>query len=311
MKRKLFQKEDILLLLGATFCCLLWGSAFPVIKIGYEQWGIASDETGRQLLFAGIRFVISGIMAVVIGSVVNKKILVPTKESFGSIFHLSLLQTVIQYFFFYVGLARTTGTKASIVEALNVFVAIFVSSIVFRQDKIRKDQIYGSVIGFAGVVFLQVWGSEISWTFRISGEGFIFASTVAYAFSSVYLKKYSKRFDPFLLSGYQFILGGLLLVAMALFYPGELAIEELYFNGKSIGVLLYLALVSAVAYSIWGVLLKRFPVARVVTYGFLTPVFGVVLSAFLLGEWRHLNPLVTIVSLLLVGIGTTIAQREA
>ena len=37
-------------------CCLLWGSAFPCIKIGCGMFDIDSASTSSQILFAGLRF---------------------------------------------------------------------------------------------------------------------------------------------------------------------------------------------------------------------------------------------------------------
>lgn len=53
---------------------------------------------------------------------------------------------------------------------------------------------------------------------------------------------------------------------------------------KSVILLLYLAFLSAAAFSIWGVLLRYNPVSKVSIYGFMNPVFGVILSALLLTE---------------------------
>ena len=79
----------------------------------------------------------------------------PRKSAVGKIIWLSLLQTVLQYFFFYVGLAHTSGVKASVIEAVNVFVAILVSGYIFHQEKIRAGKLIGCVIGFAGVVLIN------------------------------------------------------------------------------------------------------------------------------------------------------------
>ena len=54
--------------------------------------------------------------------------------------------------------------------------------------------------------------------------------------------------------------------------------------GKGMAMLVYLALVSAAAYSLWGILLKYNPVSKVAVFGFMNPVFGVILSALLLNE---------------------------
>ena len=48
----------------ACFCCLLWGSAFPCIKLGYQLFAIQSSDTASQILFAGIRFVQDAILYV-------------------------------------------------------------------------------------------------------------------------------------------------------------------------------------------------------------------------------------------------------
>lgn len=49
-------------LLLATFCCLLWGSAYPAIKHGYAMFGIARHDVASQMVFAGVRFVAAGLL---------------------------------------------------------------------------------------------------------------------------------------------------------------------------------------------------------------------------------------------------------
>ena len=148
------------------------------------------------------------------------RLLLPKKESLRPILHLSLLQTTLQYLFFYIGLGQTTGVKSSIIEALSVFVAMFVACLVFRQETLQRNNIVGSVLGFAGVVVLELWGSNES-SANVGGwlgigELCILLSTVAYAFSSVYLRKYSEKELPFVLSGYQFMVGGVTLVLLGM-----------------------------------------------------------------------------------------------
>ena len=109
---------------STMLCCLLWGSAFPSIKIGYKIFGIDSSDNMSQLLFAGIRFTLAGLMVIISGSIIQKKFLHPTSKAVPKVAVLSLFQTVLQYTFFYLGLARTTGMKSSIITASNVFFAI-------------------------------------------------------------------------------------------------------------------------------------------------------------------------------------------
>lgn len=73
--------HPVIMAILATICCLLWGSAFPAIKLGYRWFDIAAEATGTQILFAGCRFTLAGILTVIIGSILAGKVLVPKKES--------------------------------------------------------------------------------------------------------------------------------------------------------------------------------------------------------------------------------------
>ena len=296
IKRGWMQKT-VVVWFGALLCCLLWGSAFPCIKIGYRLFEVDAADTASQILFAGCRFTLAGILAVGIGSVMEGSFLWPEKRAVKEIIWLSLLQTIIQYFFFYMGLAHTSGVKASIIEAINVFIAILVAGVLFHQEKITSRKIVGCVLGFAGVVLINLNG--MNFQFSLAGEGAIFFSTIAYAFSSVFVKKFSQKFNPVMLSAYQFIIGGIVLMAAGCAMGGHIT----KVTPAGLGLLIYLAMVSAVAYSLWGILLKYNPVSKVTVFGFMNPVFGVLLSALLLGETDQASGMLGLLSLFLVCVG--------
>ena len=142
MNKKLLTKTPVVCGL-AIICCLLWGSAFPCIKIGYQMFNIPSGAVGSQFLFAGIRFTLAGILTILFGSLLSKKILVPKKESLFSVFKLSMVQTVLQYVFFYIGLANTSGVKSSIINAANVFLSILFAVFIFKYEKMTVLKVLG------------------------------------------------------------------------------------------------------------------------------------------------------------------------
>lgn len=303
-KKDTIMTKTIVVWLGALLCCALWGSAFPCIKIGYRLFDIPSDAVETQILFAGLRFTLAGVLALLIGSVLSRRWLIPKKGSGVKIVKLCMLQTVAQYLFFYVGLAHTSGVRASIIEGVNVFIAILVASLIFHQEPLTARKMIGSVIGFAGVVLVNLTGDAGAGGFALLGDGCIVLSTVAYAFSSVYLKRYSKEEDPVVLSGWQFVLGGLIMIACGLVFGGRLTVV----TPAGLAMLVYLAVVSAVAYSLWGVLLKYNPISRVAVFGFMNPVFGVILSAIFLREAGSLGGM-CMISLVLVCGGIYIVNR--
>lgn len=265
---------------AALFCNLLWGSAFPFIKLGYAAFGIVSEDTASQILFAGTRFTLAGILTIAIGSLASHQFLAPTKKNIPSIMKLSLFQTILQYFFFYVALAHTTGVKASIIEASNVFFAILFTAVFMKSEKNLTRKLLWCIPGFLGVLLINLNGQTLQFSFAWNGEGFILLSTLAASCSTVLIKKYSQDVSPVLLSGWQFVFGGALMAIAGFVLGGRLHA----LSGTGWWILLWLAFVSAAAYSIWSLLLKYHPVSKVAVFGFSNPVFGVFLSALLLHE---------------------------
>ena len=298
-KKSVIMQKMIVVIALATICDLLWGSAFPFIKLGYQVFQIPSDATATQILFAGLRFTLAGILVILFMSIVKGQFLMPkSMKTVGRICILSCFQTILQYVLFYIGLAHTNGVKGSIIEASNVFIAIFVASLIFRQEKLTSKKLIGSLIGFAGVVFINLKGL----TFDLNiGDICIFLSTFAYAMSSVLLKRYSKEEYSVMLSGYQFLLGGIFMIIAGLVFGGRLTVFT--FNGGVL--LLYLAFISAMAYSLWATLLTYNPISKVAVMGFLNPVFGVILSAIILKEGDVINYR-SVIALILVCIGICI-----
>lgn len=299
-----FMRKTAVVWFGAFICCLLWGSAFPCVKIGYRMMQIEAGDYATQMLYAGYRFAIAGILVIIFGSIGKKKALIPQKKSWDKIFILSMFQTVGQYIFFYIGLAHTTGVKSSIIIGTNAFVAILVASLLFHQEKLTMRKVAGCVVGFAGVALVTLNGRGLDLNMSVTGEGFMFLSTVAYAFSSVYFKRYAKEEDSFVLSGYQFLLGGIILSVIGYLLGGRIAV----FDKESMAMLIYLALVAAVAYTLWGILLKYNPISRVAVYGCMNPVIGVILSVLLLHEKDQASGARSALALILVSIGIYIVN---
>lgn len=291
----------------ALLCCFLWGSAFPMVKTGYELFGVGENDTASQILFAGMRFALAGILVIIFGSAIAKKPLYPkTKSEVGHILILALFQTVLQYIAFYIGLAHTSGVKSSVLVSLNVFLSLIISAVVFKMEKLTVAKLLGVVVGFAGVVIINFEAGGFA-GFSINGEGAIIFSAFAYSVSSVLIKKYSVSENPVMLSGWQFLVGGVVMIAGGLAFSGKVDTSLSIVN---FAALLYLALISAVAYTVWGLLLKHNPVSKVAVIGFTNPIFGVLLSALFLGETSEAFSLKNLVSLVFVCVGIYIVNAK-
>ena len=307
MKNRHFLETKAGLFTAAITACLLWGSAAPCIKLGYQLFQIPADDAMSQLLFAGCRFMLAGFLTVLLGSVMEQRVLMPRKGSFGMLLALALTQTIFQYFFFYLGLSKAPGYKGSVFSPSSAFFAVLFSTLVFRQEKLTARKLIGCLIGFSGVLVINLPAGESGGGFRLTGEGFLLMAAVSAAVSTVLIRRFSARENPVTLSGYQFLIGGSVLALVGISAGGRLqpAAPSAWL------LLVYLGLLSAVAYSLWSLLLKHHPVSRVTIFTFVNPVFGVFLSALILGEGSQLNLPRCILALLLVSLGIRIVNGPA
>ena len=290
--------NPVFIVIGALLCCALWGSATPFIKMGYRSMffdGYISVQS--IILFAGIRFAAAGFITIAIYSIARKKLLYPKRQSLDKIAMVAAFQTVIQYFFFYVGLANTSGAKGTIISGSSSFFAIFISSLIFRQEKLTVKKVVACVVGFAGIIAVNLQGLDFS--MNLMGDAFVLFSAMSLAFSSVLIKIFSKNEDPVVISGYQFMLGGTVMIIGGLIAGGEIE----FFDLTGAAILVYLAFLSAIAYALWGILLKFNPVSKVTIFSFMTPVFGVILTELMLPDESTVKLVNLLLSLILVCAG--------
>ena len=135
----------------AALCCALWGSTSPILKAGFGWMSLSSGDYAGQLLFAGMRFVLAGLMVLALSVPLRRRMPWPNKADWKPIAVISLFQTVLQYVFYYIGLATAGSITASIVGGVNTFTSILLSALIFRQEKLTAPKIAGCALGLAGV----------------------------------------------------------------------------------------------------------------------------------------------------------------
>lgn len=301
-----FWTKPVVVFFAALFCCLLWGSASPSIKIGYELFQIAADDTPSRILFAGVRFTIAGLMVIAYESIRQHHLIVPRRSSWKYVLTLSCTQTILQYVFFYWALALISGVHGSIINAAGTFFSILLSVFVFHFEKLTTGKVLGSIAGFAGVLLIVTQGADLSAPVSLTGELFMIIAALSSALAGCLIKKFSAYENPVVLSGWQFLIGGLVMILIGLLSGGRLQPT----GASAILLLVYMGFISAGAYTIWGILLKYNDVSRITILGFMNPVFGVLLSALFLGESKDAFNGLTLIALLLVCLGIFLSQKK-
>ncbi len=298
-----FTNRKVVFLL-ASLCCLLWGSAYPAIKNGYALFNIAAHDIPSKLVYAGWRFVLAGLVLLVVAAIWKKPVFQLTGRNFCQVALVGLTQTSLQYVLFYIGLAYATGVKSSIMNATGTFFSVLLAHFIYKNDRLSFNKVLGCVVGFAGVMVVNFSDGLLSFDFTLLGEGFVVIAAFVLSAASIYGKKVSQHVDSVVLTGWQLAIGGAALLLIGLVTGGTLA--TLTF--KSAALMAYMVALSSVAFSLWTILLKYNRVSMITVFNFMIPVFGTLLSGLFLDEnfleWKNG------VALLLVCYGIWLVTKE-
>ncbi|WP_366296066.1 DMT family transporter [Paenibacillus sp. AN1007] len=295
--------DPFIVMLVAGLCCLLWGSAYPSIKLGYAAFHILPEDIASKYVFAGYRFSLAGILLLLLYRVGFRRKLKLRGREWASLGVLGVLQTGLQYMFFYVGVANTTGVKGSIMNATTTFFSVVLAHFIYKNDKLSRNKIIGCVLGFIGVIIVNFHADLLTFSFSFTGEGFIIIAALVFSITAIYAKRLTASIDVMMITGVSLLVGGLALTLLGLSFGGRVT----HFTWESTMNLVYLALLSSAAFCLWNVLLKYNKVGKVSVYNFLIPIFGALLSALFLGEtiWELKN----LAALLLVSMGIYLVNQ--
>lgn len=270
----------------AVLCCLLWGSAFPAVKAGYAMLHVAKSDTAAQMLFAGWRFLAAGAILLVLAALTGKS-LVPPRDQTPKVVALGIVQTTVQYVFFYIGLAHATGVKSSIMNSTGAFFGVILAHFLYANDRLTPRKALGCLLGFLGVLAVNLGGKGLDFEFSLLGEGFVVIAAFVLAAAGIWGKTISQKMDAMVMTGWQLAIGGAALLGIGFAFGGRLE----GFDIRSLTLLAYMAGLSAAAFALWSLLLKHNPVGMLAVFNFLIPVFGVLLSALFLHEpvlaWKN------------------------
>lgn len=280
-KTSIFQ-QPVWVVVFALTAAIAWGWAFPLIKIGFREFGITPDMASAKMLFAGIRFAAAGLIVLSVAKSSGRSFRKSKTSDWWFILAFALMNTALHYFFFYVGMSHSEGSRAAILNSLGTFLVVLLACACFKSDKLTARKLTGCAAGFAGILALNLGGAE-SGQFTWLGDGMIILNAICSAVANLMTRGLSRRVDVFVGTGYSLTIGGMLLVIVGLAFGGTLP----QVNMLGIVCLLLLIAISAVGFALYNKLLSCNPVGKVAIYNSLIPFVGVATSCLCLGETFH------------------------
>lgn len=279
----IFQRPLWVVIFALT-AAIAWGWAYPLIKLGFQEFGITTPMTGSKMLFAGIRFMISGLIILGIAWNNKKNFQVKRVSDWWYILLFALLNTTIHYACFYIGLSYSDGARAAILNSLGVFILVLLACLFFKTDKLNSRKIIGCFMGFSGILFLNI-GTVNSGQFTWLGDGMIVLNALCSAFAGLMTRGLSKKVDIFVGTGYSLAIGGGLLILPGLLMNGSLPQT----TWAGIVILSLLVCISSLGFALYNKLLSCNPIGKVAIFNSLIPAVGAVTSCWCLQEPFYIN----------------------
>ena len=273
-------------LLFSILVMLLWGLLFPMVKLSYKLFGVVS--IGDILFFAGLRFVICGILILLYSLIRNPKAFRPAKANLFPILLSGVFAIILHYAFTYVGLSLTNGSKTAIIKQLGAVFYIWFAGFFFADDKINAQKVKALILALAGILVINLDSTGIHF---YVGDLLIILASFCTVFSNVISKRVFQKVEPIVSTGISQFFGGLVLLVVGSLCGGQIG-TFIPTNKQQILVFGGILLASTVSYCSWFLVVQKENLSKLFIVKFSEPLFAALFGALLLGEqvfdWRYL-----------------------
>lgn len=289
----------------AIFCAFGWSLAYPLIKIGYQEFQIGSGDPGGKIVFAGIRFLFAGILVLGFCCLKQKKLDLKKKSDVWWLILLAVVNIALHYMFAYIGLGYNPSARSTILDSMGGFFLIILSTILFSDDRISALKGIGCALGIAGIVAINIQpGAGFFEHITFKGDGMILLNACCAAFGGVITRVASKKMNIMQATGHSMMIGGALLLVIGL----AIGVHSPWnWSLKGVFVLTTLVMISAVCFAVYNALLAYHPISEIAIYNALIPVLGVIFAALLLKEelkWQYF------IAVMMVACGIYLVNRK-
>lgn len=251
--------------------CVIWGSTWLVIKVGYGGLG--------PFTVAALRFLIAGAVLAVILPFVGARW--PRGREWILVFFVGVALFAADYGLIYWGEQFLDSGLTAVLFATLPLITVALAHVYIPGDRITPRKLAGTLVAFIGVIALFAERLTLDLE-KVGPMAAIIAATVFGAAAGVATKKHGARLHAAALNAPAMLVGSATLAAAALLSGEGLRLPQ---DATTWGAILYLAIAgSVVTFLIYFSLLKTWSVTSLSFISVFTPAIALMLGFVLLGE---------------------------
>ena len=231
--------------------------------------------------------------------------LLPERGEWPSLWIAALLFAV-QIAAMNIGFDRTSGAMASVLIATNPLYAVLFAHFLIAGDRMTAAKALGLLLAMAGTTLALLGDGDIAaLNPGAAGNWIVLSSAVLLGFRLTLSARFVRRIDPTRVAMWQMVL------SLPLFGAGALLLEEIAWAhvgaGPIAGLLYQGVVIAGVGFTVSYHLMSRYTPSVMMSFNFVSPIAGVVFSAWLLGD--RIGPLL-LAGMALVAVGLCLVARR-
>ena len=274
----------------------LWGGNPVAVKFSLLAF--------PPLTTAFLRFAI-GIACIALWARWRGVALLPEKGEWRALWIVALLFAV-QIALMNVGFDRTSGAMGSVLIATNPLFAVMFAHFLVAGDRMTPVKALGLTVAMAGTSFAMLEDSDIAtFDFGAAGNWIVLSSAVMLGLRLALSARFVRRIEPTKVALWQMVL------SLPLFGVGALWLEEIAWDavgaGPIAGLLFQGVVIAGVGFTVSYHLMRRYTPSVMMSFNFVSPIAGVLFSAWLLGD--RVGPLL-LAGMALIAVGLYLVARQ-
>ena len=266
-------KLAVKIFLAYAALCFIWGSTWLAIRIGLESL--------TPIFSAGLRFSVASVFIYLIMKIKNISL---QTDRFSLYLYLMMgyFSFVIPFGLVYWAEQFVPSGMAAVLFAVYPFWVVIFTNIRIPGESIGFYKIFGTVLGFAGIVIIFSDSFSGDLTSYLIGMFAVVLSGIMQAWIAVSIKKFGHHLHPLTMNFLPMVIAGISMVIIAFFAED---LSTIRVDQNAVLSILYLAFFgSVITFTSFYWLLKRINVVILSLIAFITPIVALILGYFFYNE---------------------------